>query len=296
MPSLKQNKEIPPEIAFSLKNILREIRINRTVLIKNYSNKINLIMKMIDHQNRLNGIYTRECMVKRRLGLKYEHNVLLANTLFNQTYLSLSILILLKQTLYGSARILLRQFFEALLIAKYSEQDASLTEKWKANVEGKTNIKRISVNVDVLSKLEKKGIDVSELRKTWKLLNLFVHSTPQAQQILRVPIVERDSDGKEVEKWRESSYLMPNVEYTLDLLFLLLCMNFHLLISHLGRKARGYYFGYSKGPLNFYKRTKSLKNRHKLLVDKYFETNKKNRGINKLLKRNIWQYRQNWIK
>jgi len=295
MSSLRGQQEIPPEIAFSLRNVLHEIRVSRTFLMKSFSVKIKLVTRIVDYQNRLTGIFTRECMVKQSMGLKYDHNVLLANALANQIYLSLSVLLLLKQTLYGSARVLLRQFFEALIIAKYSEQDTSLTERWKANVEENIGVRRISVSRGVFRPLEKKGIDVSQLKETWNLLNLFTHSTRHAQQVLRVPIVE-GSAGKEVEEWRERSHLIPNAEFTIDLLFVLLCMNYHLLIGHLGRKARGFFLGYSKDPLYFYKREKSLKNKHKILVDKFFEINKKNKGMNRILKKNIYQYRQNWIK
>jgi hypothetical protein len=200
-----------------------------------------------------------------------------------------------KQTFFGSARVLLRQFFEGLLMAKYGEQDEVLVKKWGAIAEGKGTSAQVSLSRDVFVKLEGNEVNISELRKTWKSLNLFAHPTKYAQQVLRLPVVGEEDDEGTIEKWRKGSNLLPNVEYTLDMHFMLLCMNFHLLTSHWGRKTRRWYFGYDKDPYGLHRREKILKSRLKDLVQKYFQVNKRNKGANELLKRNIRQYRQSWI-
>lgn len=223
------------------------------------------------------------------MGLKYESNGVLNNTLGNLPYLSLSIIHLTKSTLYGSARVVLRQFLEMLLIGKYSEYDKSLIELWESQTEDSSSSPRISVGRHVFRKMEKKGIDISELEKTWKQLCQFTHATRYAQQMLRVP-----KNKEETTKWIKETHLIPNLHYTLDLFFMLLCMNYHLLTSHLGKKAYRWYFGYARDPFNSFEREKKLKNEIKILFKKYFEINKEYKGINKFLKKNIFQYRQKW--
>lgn len=69
---------------------------------------------------------------------------------------------------------------------------------------------------------------------------------------------------------------------------------FQLLIGHLGRKAYGWYFGYPKDPYNSYEKERSLKSECKSLFKQYFEINKKHKGPNKMLKKNIFEFRQSW--
>lgn len=289
-----QKKEMAIEKQFNLENISKEIEITRKIIENYLSEKIDIITKIVDFQVRLAGIYSHECFIKQSMGLKYESNRVLNNTFGNLPYLSLSILHLIKNTLYGSARVLLRQFLEMLLIGKCSEYDESLIELWESQTENSSSSPKIFVGRHVFRKLEEKGIDISELKKTWKELCQCTHATKYAQQMLRVPIVNNSSYKEEITKWIKETRLIPNLHYTLDLFFMLLCMNYHLLIGHLGKKAYRWYFGYTKDPLNSFEKEKKFKNEIKILFKKYFEINKEYRGINELLKKNIFQYRQKW--
>lgn len=290
----RQTREMVIEKQFNLENISKEMEITRKIIENYLSEKINIITNIVDFQVRLAGIYSRECSIKQYMGLKYESNYVLNNTLGNLPYLSLSILHLIKSTLYGSARVLLRQFLEMLLISKYSEYDKSLIELWESQTENSSSSLRISIGLHVFKKLKQKKIDISELEKTWKQLCQFTHATRYAQQMLRVPIVNNSSYKEEITKWIKETRLIPNLHYTLDLFFMLLCMNCHLLIGHLGKKAYRWYLGYIRDPLNSFEKEQKLKNEIKILFKKYFEINKEYRGINKILKKNIFQYRQKW--
>lgn len=281
------------EKQFNLENISKEIEITRKYIENLLSEKNNMITEIVDLQTRLTGIYLHECQIKQWMGLKYENNVVLNNALGNQPYISLSVLYLIKSGLYGSARVLLRQFLEMLLISKYSEYDKSLIELWELQTENSSS-QRIKIQNHVFNKLEKKEIDISELKNTWRQLCQFTHATRYAQQIIRAPVVKDSPNVKEIVKWREGTYLIPNIHHTLDHFFMLLCMNYHLLIGHLGKKAYRWYFGYARDPTGSFEKEKMLKTRTKILIKKYFEINKKYKGINKLLKKNIFQYRQKW--
>jgi hypothetical protein len=292
--AFEHTNETAIEKQFNLENISKEIEITREIIESYLSEKIGIITKIVDFQVRLTGIYLRECSIKQFMGLKYENNRALNNALGNMPYLSLSILYLTKSTLYGSARVLLRQFLEMLLIGKYGEYDKSLILLWESQVENNGRSPRISIQRHVFSKLEEQRIDISELKKTWKQLCQVTHATSYAQQVLRVPIADNSSYKEEITKWIEETNLIPNLHYTLDLFFMLLCMNYHLLIGHFGKKAYRWYLGYTRDPANFFEKEKKLKNEIKILFKKYFEINKRYRGINKILKKNIFQYKQKW--
>lgn len=286
------------EDQFNLENISKEIEISKKLIRRILSNKIDILKEIVDSQTRLNGIYSQQCQIKQYMGLNYDNNVVLNNTLSNQTYQSLSIILLSENTLCGSARVLLRQFFEALLIAKYSDYDSSLIEVWKSKTEEKDFKTEISLSKHVLRKIEEKGKDISGLRKTWNQLNNFTHPTRYAQQLIRIPLVKSNANKKEMKenftKWIYGSNLIPDTHLTLDLLFMLLCMNYHLLIGHLGRKAYRCDFGYPKDSFKSFINEKALKEKTKRLFKKYFEINKEYKGVNKILKRNIFEYKLSW--
>lgn len=303
MPPVKErrlDRKTAIETEFNLASVVKELRGSSKIVANYSSDKIDLITNLVDCQIRLVGIYYSQARAKMHLDLSYDHNVLLANAVMNQPYQSLSILLLVKQTMFGSARALLRQFFEGVCIAKYSECDvAALARKWQDVSEHGGPEESISLSNDVFRKLKTNGIDVSALKVTWKRLNLYTHSTKYAQQIPRVSPAknlddENDEERREkIKQWTELE-VRANTEFTLDLHFMLLCMNYHLLTSHWGRKTRRWYFGYEKDPYGQYRREKQLKSKHKALVQKYFEINKRNKGANKELKLNIRQYRQSW--
>ena len=99
---------------------------------------MDILTEVAQIQTKLFGIYTHEARIKEFMRLKYDRNYVLNNTLANLPYHNYSILLLIQNTFYGSARVLMRQFFEALIFAKYSEYDNKLIEKWEEirNVEG----------------------------------------------------------------------------------------------------------------------------------------------------------------
>jgi len=103
---------------------------------------------------------------------------------------------------------------------------------------------------------------------------------------------EKYEHWKSLEEWMRKD-VYPNMHYTLDLFFTLLCMNYHLLISNWGKKAYRWYFGYPKDPFNSWKKEKNLKQKIKVIIDTYFKNNEKY-SVNKDFKRTIFQYKQNW--
>jgi len=217
------------------------------------------------------------------MGLAYKKNTVVNNALVMQPEISHSLIVLLENSFYGSSRVLLRQFFEYLIIGKFSEFDnGSIIQKW----ENKTETGRefdISLTNDILNKI-KNNRDVSQIESTWRILSTLSHPTKYAQQI---PTYLSSED------WM-NNVNFSNTHYTLDLFFMLLCMNYHLLISNWGKKSRGWYFGYHRDPMNSWVRENFLKDKIKITIKEYFEYNKRYKKINKDLKKTIFQYRQNW--
>jgi hypothetical protein len=271
------------------KNIEKEIATTKKVVAKIFAENISVIKQIAANQTRLTGIYVQEVDMKKKLAEIYEENIIVNNTLLNQPYWTYATLLLVENTLYGSARVLLRQFFESLLTAKYSEYDRSLIEKWEAKTEEKDLSKEIWLSKHVLKQLSQKNKTIKELENSWHRLSDLTHPTKYAQQVIRIP-----RNKKQLIEWIVESDFIQNTHYTLDLLFMLLCMNNHLLITHLGRKARGWYFGYSQDWVGAFKREKLIKNRIKKLIKRYFEINAKYKTINQIIKRNISEYRRNW--
>jgi len=285
-PIMKIKKSTQQKSRFlNSRQIYSTIRINKKMTKKIFETKINLIKKFIDYQIQLTDLYFRQRIAKEQLREVYHTNTVTDSTLLNQINLSYSIIILIEHGFYGSARVLLRQFFEFLIIGKFSEFDkGNIIQKWELKTENNREFD-LSLSRDVLNILSKKK-DISQIRKTWKILSDFSHPTRYAQQ---VPPFSSQEDHLE---WMKMSY--PNIHYTLDLFFVVLCMNYHLLTSNWGRKSRGWYFGYPKDSLGLWKREKKSKENSKVLVKKYFEINQKHGNVNKELKKTIFQYRQNW--
>src|SRR3989442_12388922 len=113
MAAKKQDKE--SESYLNSKQIHSQIKTNKKYIRKLFTTKINLIKKLVDYQISLTDMYLRQILVKEHLRLRYNENIVVNNTLINQINLSHSIIILIENTFYGSARVLLRQFFEFLI-------------------------------------------------------------------------------------------------------------------------------------------------------------------------------------
>lgn len=267
------------------RKIQGKISIHKKLIKKVFDDKIKLIKKLIDYQVQLTDLYFRQRLAKEQLSEIYHDNKVEDMTLLNQINLSYSILILIESSFYGSARVILRQFFEFLIIGKFSEYDnGNIIRKW----ESKTSENRefdISLSRDVLHVIRsKKNID--HLQKTWKTLSDMSHPTKYAQQV--PPFSSADDHLS----WMKLSY--QNIHFTFDLFFMMLCMNHHLLTQHWGRKSRGWYMGYHKDPVGFWQREKNIKEKTKTTMKEYFQLNEQYGSINTKLKKTIFQYKQSW--
>lgn len=267
-----------------------EIRFTKAIVRKAFSDKIDLITEIARYQWRLAGIYYLGSEAKKGLGLKYKENLLLMNVILTQPYWTHSVLLLTKNTLYGSARPALRQFFEALMISKFSEYDESLIRKWRSQKDEVTDRENtISLGNDVFLPIEKRGKPTKELRATWRDVNHFTHHTRWSQQMPRI----WTTNEERIAFLEKSTFLM-NIVFTLDLLFMLLCMYNHLLISHLGRKTYRWYMGYERDPFGLYKKERRYKEKIKSLIQAYFETNKEFPNANRGYKKRISEYTRSW--
>jgi hypothetical protein len=291
---LRQGVISKAELQFALANISKEVDIASRLIEQQFSEKIRIIDDLIRKQTLLIGIYTNQIHVRAYDGSKYDHNVILTNTLLNFTYRSLSTMLLIRKTFYGSARALCRQLFESSVIAKYSECDRTLIRKWESHHDRELRpdfSTEISLSRDVFRKLEKAGKEITELKRTWKDLCNVSHATAFSQQQLRLPIVE---DEKEVNKWLLGTNFFEHTDYTLDLFLTLLAMNFHLIVGHYSRKAYRWYLGYSQDPLGSYARERALKYNCRNLLKEYFGLKWSGPSAKSLWKRNIFQFKQSW--
>ncbi len=276
------------ELQFDLANITDEIDRSKKLVETKFFDKIRIITELVGAQTKLVGIYTSQLATKRRAGSKHKVNGILATTIFNFPYRSLSILSLVRNTFYGSARIVCRQFFESLIVAKYSEYEPALVQRWNTQLDEKSD-DASSIEVGpgkAFGRLESSGKNIGSLRQTWKDLCKATHPTPYSQQVLRILKI---ADQKEA-----SRIFLAHTEYTLDLLLALLAMNFHLLIGHYGRKANRWWFGYLEDPFGSYDREKKLKENSKRLIREYFEKCGDRKGARGLWKRNIFEFKQSW--
>jgi hypothetical protein len=292
--SMLQEMISKAELQFDLANISKEVEQVSKYVENRFSDKIMIISELIKCQTLLIGIYTNQINARVSAGSKYEHNIILTNTLLNFPYRALSTLLLVRNTFYGSARIICRQLLESMIIAKYSQYDRTLVHRWGAQHDKDLRRNRsteISLGRDVFRNLEIVGKGILELRRTWKDLCNATHATGFSQQRLRVPLV---TEGEEVNKWLRGTYFFENTDYTLDLLLALLAMNFHLIVGHYSRKAYRWYLGYLQDPLGSYVREKKLKDNCRNLFKEYFGLQGNRPSAKILWKRNIFQFKQSW--
>ncbi len=282
---------------FDVTNLSREIDQSKTLLQGKFDSKIRIIEALIRNEIELTGIYTSLILLRMQLRLNYPDNGVLNNTLLNLPYRAQSILLLIRNTYYGSARVVCRQFFESLLIAKFAEYDQAVLQKWiaKDDVNPKDDFSNdISLSVDVFRQLERSHKKVTNLRLTWRSLCNMDHPTRFSQQFLRLPDAE---DENEVKKVHLDTHFFGNVEYTLDLLFTLTAMNLHLVLAHYGRKATvgKWYFRYFEDAIEGdYQYERKLKRECKQLIKEYFKASKTPDGAIRMWKQNISEFRQSW--
>lgn len=263
----------------------KKIQNNKKTVKKVFSDKIKIIKKLMKYETQLTSIYLKELHTKQMLGERYEKNIVADNSILSLTNITYSTLILLENSFYGSARVLLRQYFEYLVIGKFSEYDENnIIKKWNAK-DNRTRKFNINLSADILNNL--KGKNISEIRKMWGMLSDMSHPTKYSQQ---VPFIIAESSSVE---WITHS--ANNLHYSFDLFFMLLVMNFHLLISNWGKKASKWYLGYHKDPMDYWKKEKILKEKIKTNIKEYYEINKDFPIANKHIKKVIFQYKQNWI-
>jgi len=109
---------------------------NKKIIQKVFEVKLEFINKLIDKQIQLTDLYLRGITVKKHMGLSYDENIVVNNALLSRINLNYSIVLLLENSFFGSARVLLRQYFEYWVISKFSEFDnGKILEKWNAKSE-----------------------------------------------------------------------------------------------------------------------------------------------------------------
>ena len=214
---LEKNKLYPIERQFNLNNIEIERKITCVFINNHYNKQLELLKKLISLHIQLAGYFHLQAEVKKGLGLVYDENIVLNNTVFNHFYLSLSILELLKNGYYGSARVLLRQSFEMLMIAKYTEYDLKARIAWQNKDEIRMG--------NILSFIRDNGKETNKLQEIWKELCKYTHGTSSAQEFIRLVYVEdKEKLIEEIEKIHQITEFSPNLSYTFDLFFVSLNM------------------------------------------------------------------------
>ena len=166
--------------AFNLKTIKIEQKYTSKFIKTMFKEEIYILEKMIGLHIKLSGYFFKHAKIKKLLRLEYDENIVMDKVLFDQIYLGLSILEILKKGYYGSARVLLRQMFEMLMIAKCSEFDKEVREKF---VKEEAQMKDVW---EFLKKNQKKDA-LKELKEKYKELCKYTHATPASQQPLRLP-------------------------------------------------------------------------------------------------------------
>lgn len=274
---------------FGLHNLSSEIKTSSLVIERHYRKKLELLEKIVDCESRLCGIYFFEDVIHTSMDVGYVPNRILNNTVGSQAYRSISALLLVRNTFYGSARLVIRQFFEALVMAKWSILERTLVDRWalKDFAVGKEN--EINLTWDIFDKLKKRKRRVSELRKMWAVLSDYSHPTRYSQQPLRTPNAKNPA---EMAKFATESGLFPQTECTLDLLFVMLVMNYHLLAKHVGKMIRTHSPDFESDPESYHEHEAKLKLECDSLFDQYFRLN--DPGLNEELKKPINEYEQSW--
>lgn len=149
-----------------------------------------------------------------------EFTSMLGTALIKNMYSFFSAYNLTKQGLVGTARLILRNVLEFLIIGKYISlsKDTNLLDKWK-------NGKTISLGREVFKNIS--APKSKEIERYWDLLCSYTHSSVYSQQ-LEIAITEEN---------RKEVYL------NMVFLLMLLEMNYHLLNSHYVTKSMRYYAG-----------------------------------------------------
>jgi len=162
-----------PPLTLRLKNIFRT---NTQIVKKNLRPEQKLIDSIIDRQYRIASYYYLS--LTPRAGIDTGPMSSLLFSCFHKNLISfVGTIVLTQQGLYGPARPLLRQSFEALMIAKYCSLNGSheLYNKW---AQGE---KSIFLTSDVLRNIS--DPDHSIFDDFWKMMCEYSHATIFSQQV-----------------------------------------------------------------------------------------------------------------
>lgn len=273
-----------------------------------YGEVIKGMKKIIDLENRLFWMYFQKTCVKEDMCYEYTPNYVLNKAGMITFFCNYHALTLTNSGFFGSARVLLRQSVESLILAKFSELDSDLRKKWERG-------EPVSLTREILTKLEQPK---PEIEKLWKLLNQFTHATTYSQQlqgnsetviaVLKARqfyqtdfnfLFAKTEHEREKAISEKREKLLTTCKNLLDeegdslffnygvLLAMLEC-NYHLLNSHLWNKAKGYIF--DKYDPSGKKRVSDLK----------IETKREIKRVRQLLRptkqytRLVWEYKSTW--
>jgi len=269
----------PQTIKISPKTVEKDRRAFEKYVAKRFSRRIGIIRELSDSQLELTDLFLHHLRLKNWFGYGYSPNQVLYNLLLNQPTMVNSGLLLLRNGYFGSTRLIIRQNFEMLLIAKYAEIDPNLIKRWQSKKEGRDKINDINLTSDVFNKLNQK-VKTDKLKEMWALLCSLSHATTFAQQpVINYP--KKEASG--------------NWHHTLDLLFMSIQMSLHAT-NLLHAKAKGFYQGYPRDPYGDYIKINGIKNRIKELTAEYYLENKKEKvNSGKFIGPVIMQYRSKWV-
>lgn len=189
---------------------------NQTIINGIFRENLSDIKNILDLQYNVHINYCWTVNLENMLRLEYEHSLLI--TAFTKNLFSLYSAILLTESgFYGSARIILRNAFEFLLISKF----ASITDE-KEVVDLWHNGENITLSRSIFKKFDVKNKD--KLSAFWGDLCKYCHAMIYSQQ------VSLDAAKEERE-----------IELTLVYIRILLECNYHLLVGHVVNSSMKYY-------------------------------------------------------
>ena len=266
-------------IKLSPKTVEKDMRSFERYVTKRFSRRLEIIQELADSQLDLTSLFLHHLRLKDWFGYGYSPNQILYNLLLNQPTMANSSLLLLKNGYFGSTRLIIRQNFEMLLIAKYAEIDPNLIKRWQSKKEGRDKTNDINLTSDVFNKLNP-TVKTDKLKEMWALLCSLSHATTFAQQpVINYPQKEATA----------------NWYHTLDLLFMTTQMSLHAT-NLLHTKARGFYHGYRRDPYGDYIKVNQTKDKIKRLITEYYLENKNEKvDSRKFIGPVITQYRSKWF-
>jgi len=202
---------------YSLFDILdKKINENITYNSTEYKNQLEQIKKMFDIQNYILFECAKIIEIEPYLN-EDDFTTLVKTALVKNMYSISSAIRLTIDGLVGSARIIMRNVFEFLLIAKYASisNDSTFITKWE-------NGEEISLSRQIFRNITYPKSD--EIKRFWNMLCRYTHGTVYSQQI--------EIDSKDIKN-----------DIKLNLLFIrmLLEMNYHVLNSHFTNDSISYY-------------------------------------------------------